>query len=85
MARKPIEAVSFRSIATVEQLELEQTDRQTDRQTHTHTHTQSALSYPSCGYASRHNNYHWNVMLAIEDSVMYVVTISHYPHGATFL
>ncbi len=24
--------------------------------THTHTNTQSALPYPSCGYASRHNN-----------------------------
>ncbi len=35
-------AVSFRRIATVEQLQLE------------YTHTQSALLYPSCGYASRH-------------------------------
>ncbi len=41
-----IEAVSFRRIATVEQLEY----------IHTHTHTQSALLYPSYGYASRHNN-----------------------------
>ncbi len=34
-----LEPVSFRRIATVEQLQLEQT----------HTHTQSALPYPSCG------------------------------------
>ncbi len=42
-----IEAVSFRRIEIVEQLQLEHIHRQTD------THTQSA---PSCGYASRHNN-----------------------------
>ncbi len=41
-----LEAVSFRRIATVEQLQLAQ------------THMQSALPYPSCGYASRHNNYY---------------------------
>ncbi len=34
-----IEAISFRRIATVEQLQLEQ------------THTQTSLPYPSCGYA----------------------------------
>ncbi len=38
--------VTFRRIATVEQLQLEQTAR--------HTHTHSALPYPLCGYASRH-------------------------------
>ncbi len=38
--KKPIEAVSFRCIATVT--------------AGTDTHTQSALPYPSCGYASRH-------------------------------
>ncbi len=44
-----IEAVSFRRIATIEQLQLEQTHKQTD--------TQSALQYPLCGYTSIHNNH----------------------------
>ncbi len=38
---KPIKGVSFRCIASVEQL---------------YRHTQSALPYSLCDYASRHNN-----------------------------
>ncbi len=34
--------------------------------THRHTHTQSALPYPSCSYASRHNNYR---LVRIENGV----------------
>ncbi len=57
-----LEAVSFRCIATVEQLQLEQTHTHTYTHTHTHTHTQSAslhlwLHRPSCGYASRHKKW----------------------------
>ena len=48
-SRTWLESVSFRRIATVEQLQLE--------------HTQSALPYPSCGYASRHN--YFNEMLSM--------------------
>ncbi len=55
--QNPIEAVSFRRIATVEQLVTAGTDPW-----HRHTCTQSALPYPSCGYASRHDYYTWMML-----------------------
>ncbi len=43
-----------------------------NRHTHTQTHTRSALPYPSCGYASRHNQV-YTVLLITTNPPPYVV------------